>query len=225
MTISQAAFWNAEYNTTMSSTLIFRELQGDRTGLVPLSVEQYHRMIAENILPEDPAVELLDGQLFRKDRSHRGADPITIGHHHQWAIDNLASLLSDLKAQGCYLRTQAPITIEPDSEPEPDLAIVRGLPNDYRDRHPGPADVLCVIEVADSSLSRDRSTKRRIYADAGIARYLLINLVDGVVEDHREPIRGEARYAQTVVLTKSQLVSVSLNQGSSIELSVEKLLP
>jgi Uma2 family endonuclease len=188
-------------------------------------VEQYHEMIEQGILPEDPAVELLDGQLVQKDRSHVGADPMTIGHSHQWAIDNLADLLSDLKTKEHYLRTQAPISIRPDNEPEPDGAIVRGMPNNYRERHPGPADIICVIEVADSSLHRDRTTKLRIYADAGIVRYLIINLIDMTIEDYREPMTGSGRYAISDVLRKGQRLSIPLASQSPLELTVDQLLP
>src|SRR5205807_1075393 len=140
----------------------------DRTGLVPINVEQYHQMIEKGILPEDSSIELLEGQLFRKDRSHLGEDPMTVGHEHAWAIRKLASLKPELEQRGWVLQTQLPITLLPNNEPEPDAAIVRAPESNYRNRHRIPQDIACVIEVADSSLHRDRTTKLRAYARGGI---------------------------------------------------------
>ena len=83
---------------------------------------------------------------------------------------------------GCHLRIQDPITIHPSHEPEPDAAIVRGRPRDYADHHPEPGDVVSLIEISESSLEHDRTTKLRIYAAAGIPQYIILNLVDRRVE-------------------------------------------
>ncbi len=92
--------------------------------------------------------------------------------------------------RGRYLYN--PISTD-DSEPEPDLAIVADL--DYSQRHPTGSEIAVVIEVSGSSLIRDRSTKQRIYANAGIKHFVIVNLVDGVVESYSQPIVGDdARY-------------------------------
>ena len=202
-----------------------RAMLDDRAQVGPLTVEQYHRMIETGILLEGEPIELIDGFLVRKDRSKHGGDPMTVGHHHAWAIDRLVELLQDLRRRGYYLRVQLPITIPPDNEPEPDCAVVRGAPNDYRARHPGPADVVCVIEAADSSLSYDRTTKQRIYADAGISQYVIINLVDGQIEDHRNPQIGSGRYADVRPVRKGEELQFVLAQDHSIKLAADDLLP
>jgi Uma2 family endonuclease len=74
-----------------------------------------------------------------------------------------------------------------DSEPEPDVAVIRGTRRDYRDRHPSPADVGLITEVADATLQRDRTRKKRIYAHAGIPVYWIINLVDRQIEVYSNP--------------------------------------
>lgn len=91
---------------------------------------------------------------------------------------------------GWYVAEQEPVTAE-DSEPEPDVAVIRGTPRDYSDRHPGPGDVAIVIEVSDTTLRRDRGLKKRIYARAGIPVYLIINLPESQIEVYTEPT-GEA---------------------------------
>jgi Uma2 family endonuclease len=74
-----------------------------------------------------------------------------------------------------------------DSEPEPDFALVRGTGEDYEHRHPGPPEIGLIIEVADSSLLRDRHDKARIYARGGIGCYWIVNLVDRRIEVHTQP--------------------------------------
>src|SRR5258706_8125374 len=150
-------------------------------SVVGLTLDQYIRMIQNGILPEGEPIELLDGFLVRKDRSKAGEDSMTVGFDHVWAVQNLVRVLAALAELGCHLRLQQPVAIPPDSAPEPDGAITRGTPDDYRNRYPAAADVPCLIEVADSSLQHDRLTKKRIYARAGFAQYVLINLIDRVV--------------------------------------------
>jgi Putative restriction endonuclease len=101
------------------------------------------------------------------------------------------------------LRVQNPITTA-DSEPEPDLAIVRV--GRYDQQHPGAADIAVVVEISDSSLARDRSTKQRIYAAASVRRYLIVNIGAGVVEEFTDPVSDpEARYATTRTLTSGSV--------------------
>src|ERR1051326_7518523 len=125
-----AAPWDTIDRESLMSTAQLRDMLDDRAQVVGLTVDQYHRMIKEGILPEGEPIELLDGFLVRKDRSAKGADPMTVGHHHAWAIQNLARLLPELRRLGYDLRIQLPITIRPDNEPEPDAAIVRAAPDD-----------------------------------------------------------------------------------------------
>jgi Uma2 family endonuclease len=201
-----------------------KELMANGAQVEPLTVEQYHRMIASGILPEGEAVELLDGILVRKDRAKAGEDLMTVGTLHAWAVQNLARVLaSDLVSRGCHLRTQQPITILPRHEPEPDGAIVVGEMDDYVDAHPGPEQVLCIIEVADSSLQHDRTTKHRIYGEAGIRQYVIINLVERVIESF-DAAPGSSQYQPVVRLTKGQTLELQLG-ASTLDVAVDRLLP
>ena len=94
--------------------------------------------------------------------------------------------LEQILPEGWYVHSQDAITLAT-SEPEPDVAMVRGDRRAYVDHHPGPKDVALVVEVADASLQRDRGFKRRLYAQAGIPAYWIVNLVDRVLEVYTEP--------------------------------------
>src|SRR5262245_39214068 len=115
------------------------------------SVDQYHAMIRAGILTEDDPVELLEGWLITKMSKSPKHRVVT-----QLARETLARVLPS----GWYVDAQEPVTTA-DSEPEPDVAVVRGERRQYLDHHPGPQDVALVVEVADSSLQRDRSLKKR----------------------------------------------------------------
>ena len=193
--------------------------------LVPITVDQYHQMIAAGILEEGKPIELLDGFLVRKDRSRAGGDPMTVGHEHIWSVCQLGELNEQLKAHKCFIRTQQPITIPPDNEPEPDGAILKGAPDAYRKRLPEPADILAVIEVADSSLQDDRTAKQRIYATAGIPKYIIINLVGRVVEIYTVPDARLGRYSSLVSLKPGESLKLPTGTDVVVEVPVEKLLP
>ncbi len=146
-------------------------------------------MIEAGVLSTEDRVELVDGDIVamtpQKSR-HAAAVRLT-----QIALDRAFG-------DGVDVRTQLPLALDPDSEPEPDVAVVSGAPRDYIDEHPSTA--LLVVEVADSSLIFDRTVKAAVYARGGIADYWIVNLIDRLLEVHRAPERsGEAprgwRYA------------------------------
>jgi hypothetical protein len=131
---------------------VLRNMLDHQAHLVPFTVEQYEQMIEGGVLREGSPIELLDGFLVRKDRGDSGGDFMTVGDRHAWAVDQMQETLLDIRRLGCFVQMQQPIRLPPDNVPEPDGSVVRGRPADYRSRMPGPASVLCVIEVADTSL-------------------------------------------------------------------------
>lgn len=207
----------------MSATL--RELADGRTVMLPLTVEQYHRMIAQGILPEGEPFELLDGFLVRNDRSSTGEDPMTVGPDHVWSVKKLAKLDGRLTKLGCHMQTHQPVSLPPYDEPEPDGAVVLGTEDDYEGRLPGAADVTCVIEVSDSSLRRDRTTKQRIYANSGIAQYVIVNLADRVVEVYTQPLSGKGRYGRVMTLKAGDSIDLPAARGRRLTVPVRSLLP
>lgn len=142
-----------------------------------LSIEQYHEMIRAGILTDDDPVEFLEGYLATK----MPKNPL-----HRAVTRRVREALERLAPAGWYVDTQEPITLS-GSEPEPDVMIVRGSSQDYTERHPGPPDLAMVVEVADTTLQRDRTTKAGIYARAGIPIYWIVNLVERRVEVHADP--------------------------------------
>jgi len=182
-----------------------------------LSVDQYHQMLQAGILTEDDPLELLDGWLvpkMMKNPSHRVVTELV-----------RKGLEQNLPA-GWFVSSQDPITL-PTSEPEPDVAVVRGQLRDYLARHPGPKDLAMVVEVADVSLHRDRTTKKRLYAEAGIPFYWIVNLVDSRIEVYSDPAGGSdsADYRNRRDFTPSEAVFIVIGQKSVGALKVESLLP
>ena len=124
------------------------------------SLDEYHDLIESGELDETPRTELLEGWLVQKPSS---SPP------HSVATNLVSRLLEDVKLIDMFVDLHAPITLST-SEPEPDLSLIRGTIRDYSSRHPYSADVVLVVEVADSSLKRDLTWKKRVYASAGIAQ-------------------------------------------------------
>jgi Uma2 family endonuclease len=147
------------------------------------TVDEYHRMIQAGILGEDDAVELLEGWIVPKMPKSPPHEAVI-----SWVMNR--RLVPRLPV-GWFCRSQSAVTTA-ESEPELDIAVVRGSELDYMARHPGPADMALVVEVADSSLVRDRSHKVRIYARASVPVYWIINLLDGQVEVYTDPTGPDA---------------------------------
>lgn len=128
--------------------------------------------------------------------------------------------------RGHDVRAQLPLALDPDSEPEPDVAVVSGSPRDYRYAHPTTA--LLVVEVSDTTLGLDRGRKGALYARAGIAEYWIVNLVDGVLETHRDPDSGSGTqhgWAYRTVQRLGAADTVSPLAAPAARIRVGDLLP
>ncbi len=209
----------------MSMTLLDEVRSGTALPLVPITVEQYQLMIDTGILHDGDPIELLDGLLVRKDRSARGENLMTHTPRHALLIKRLQRVLTlPCESAGWHVQIQLPVTLTQINAPEPDIAVVRGTEEDYANRHPGPPDLPLVIEVADSSLGIDRSTKQRLYATAGIPQYWLVNLPESQVEVYAQPDAGSGKYAQKTVYGPSQTISWPLSPTQILEISMTDLL-
>src|SRR5262249_36954328 len=114
-----------------------------------------------------------------------------------------------------------------DSEPEPDIAIVSGTPRSHLNHHPVPTEIALVIEVADSSLTRDRQDKGRLFARAGIACYWIINLTDRQVQVYTDPTGRDpaAAYRQQQVYRVGDAVPLVVQGNEVARVAVVDLLP
>ena len=208
----------------MSTTLFDEVRSGTAPPLVPITVEQFHLMIHNGIVPEGAPIELIDGLMVRKDRSARGENLMTHNPRHALLIKRLQRLLvAPCESAGLHVQIQLPVTLNNINAPEPDIAVVRGTEEDYADRHPGPADLPLVIEVADSSVGSDRSTKQRLYATAGIPQYWLVNLSESQVEVYEQPDSTSGKYAQQTILKPNQMLAWNLSATQRLEIRVSDL--
>lgn len=140
-----------------------------------ITVDEYEQMIADGVLTEDDRVELIAGEIV----------PMApMGVPHVNAIHAVTDVLMDLALQGVTTSVQCPIRLE-DSEPEPDVALVRR--QRYRGSVPTPADVFLLMEIADSSVEDDRRKKFPRYAAAGIVEAWLVDVRGGAIERHTAP--------------------------------------
>jgi Uma2 family endonuclease len=177
------------------------------------TVQEYHRMAELGILDASERTELIAGQITLM---------VAKGTPHVLTLRILTNEIEALLGnQPVFISTQDPIHIDNSSEPEPDLAIVRGTAFDYVDQHPQPKDICLIVEVADSTLKYDCEVKDKIYAKANITDYWVIDIPHRQVHIFRDPT--PTGYTSHLILTEPQTVSMLAFPG--IELSISSILP
>jgi Uma2 family endonuclease len=166
---------------------------------------EYRRMSEVGILGEDDRVELIRGEIVQMS---------PIGRRHRAFVDNLNQLLVLRLAGRAIVSVQNPVALMDDSEPQPDLSVLRRRPVPYKEREAHAEDVLLLIEVADSSLAYDRSTKLRLYAETGIPEYWVVDCAAETVDVYRAPgaegYRDVTRVAGGAMLTLQAYPDVEL---------------
>jgi Uma2 family endonuclease len=174
-------------------------------ALTQWSVEDYHRMIAGGVLC-DRNVELLAGNIV-------DMSPETPIHYS--TAKRGAKYLETVLAGQAEVRFNGPITLT-DSEPEPDIAVVRLPESAYLQRHPGPEDIFWVIEVARTSLQKDLDLKATIYAQAEIPEYWVLDLSTQHLVVFREPLNGQ--YQTQTEICEGMLAPLAFpNKGIALE--------
>lgn len=141
------------------------------------SREEFHRAGEAGLFGPEERLELIGGEIVQKMTPQKTP--------HATAVSLGEAALRHLFPQGYYVRSQLPLALSAISEPEPDLAVVEGAIRDYEHEH--PAFAVLIVEVADTTLTFDRTTKAGLYASAAIPEYWIVNLQDRVLECHREP--------------------------------------
>jgi Uma2 family endonuclease len=156
-------------------------------------------------------VQLIDGEIIQMAPQ---------GHEHTVALSKAARILRTLFEPGHWIRWQMPLNVGRDSDPEPDLAVVKGDIDDYTDH---PTTAILVVEVSDTSLRLDRR-KAALYASAGVGEYWILNLVDRSLEVYRTPVPADggeksAHYASHVVLDLNAEVAPQAAPARAIRVS------
>lgn len=159
------------------------------------TVEEYHRMTRAGIFTEDDRAELIEGEVV---------EMAPIGSRHAACVARLTTLFSRVEEKG-IVWVQNPIRLGEHSEPQPDVALLRPRPDFYADAHPGPRDVLLLVEVAETSPEYDREVKLPLYARAGILEVWLVDLAQGAIELCRQP--STQGYGELRRLGRGQAVS------------------
>lgn len=178
---------------------------------------EYERLVDLGAFGPEERLELIGGQLVVREPQ---------GRPHATGIRLVAAALRAAFGPGWVIEAQLPVALDEESEPEPDIAVVRGQPRDYIASHPTRPDL--VVEVALGSLALDRREKASLYARAGVADYWIVNLVDNVVEVYREPVPDPDgayawRYASMATLRRGNSVTPLALPDSAIPVS--DLLP
>jgi Uma2 family endonuclease len=175
------------------------------------TADQYEKMIEAGILEESDNVELLRGEIVKM---------APIGLRHAGCVARLVSIFGSEFGASVIVWPQNPIRLTDDTEPEPDVALLKPSPDFYGNRRPGPQDVLLLVKVADSSLEKDRSIKVPMYAQAGIAILWIVNLVEDVVEVYAKPVNGA--YTELRKAARGETVPLPIVQG--INVPVDEIL-
>jgi Uma2 family endonuclease len=178
------------------------------TTLHRFTVKEYYRMAETGLLRPDARVELLDGRII---------DMSPIGPLHGGVVKRLDRFFQRCSKDRWLMAVQDPVHLDDHSEPQPDLMLLRPAADEYTSRHPGPEDVLLLIEVSDSTLETDREEKLPAYGRAGIAEVWIVNLADGTLEVYREP--HYAGYANTQILHEGESAAPALFPDAVIEVS------
>ncbi|NEU77948.1 Uma2 family endonuclease [Nostoc sp. UIC 10630] len=181
------------------------------------TIAEYHRLAELGFFEENDRVELIKGEIIQM---------AVKGTPHSVCSTRLYRELFKLVLEEAVLRGQEPIIIPDDSEPEPDLVIVRNRPDDYLEAHPSPSDVLLVIEISNSTLKYDQDVKLSVYAEAGIPDYWIFNLLDNYLESYGEPykdLQGKFGYRRKLIFLPNE--SINLPYFSDLVLDLSKVFP
>jgi len=144
-----------------------------------INAEEYYRMGEVGILTEKDRVELIHGDIIEMS---------PIGSQHSSVVNRISNILKEYLGKKAIVSTQNPVHISDLSEPQPHIALVKPAEDYYAQRHPGPEDILLIVEVADTSLEYDRQVKLPLYASAHIPEFWLVNLNDKEIEVYHTPM-------------------------------------
>jgi len=176
------------------------------------TVKKYHKLREMGVFHPEERVELLSGNIIKMSAK---------GTAHTSALGRTDRLLQNLFGNLAWVRMQDPSALDDNSEPEPDIAVVRIDPFDYATHHPTPSEVYLIIEVADSSLTFEREIKAKAYARSGIVDYWVLNVNERQLHVFREP--ADDGYQSELILGENG--SISPLQFPSVNIAIQAMLP
>ncbi|WP_246828927.1 Uma2 family endonuclease [Synechococcus sp. PCC 7502] len=173
------------------------------------TVEQYHQMAANGILSQSDRLELINGEII---------EISPIGMLHASCVRRIINLLAAKLGDLAIIDAQNPVKLNNSSEPQPDIALLRKHDHFYATAHPQPQDIFLLIEVADTTISTDRTIKVPLYASSGVIELWLVDLNYQIIEVYAEPIGDHYRYikqfkaGQTIYLKSFPRIDIEVNQ-------------
>ncbi len=178
------------------------------------SRQEYHRLSELGFFSPEERVELIRGEIVKMAAKKTP---------HSVCSTSLIELLI-IGLQGrAIVRSQEPIVLSNDSEPEPDVTILRDRQDKYLSTHPHPKDVLLLVEISETTLSYDRETKLQLYAEHGISDYWIFNLVDRCLKLYSDPLPEVKNYRSRQVFFPGE--TVSLPGFSDIKVDLDRIFP
>jgi Uma2 family endonuclease len=176
------------------------------------TVAEYHRAAESGVFAPEERLELIEGEIYRMSPQ---------GSPHSATTGSSGDLLREAFGKGFIVRVQMPLTLDDDSEPEPDLAVVRGTWTEFADEHPHTAEL--VVETSESSSSYDLGLKARVYARAAVPEYWVLLTKPRIMVVHRDPDPAAGSYRTIIRVDAEQTVSPL--GAARTELRVADLFP
>ncbi len=180
-----------------------------------ITLEEYERMCEAGVFEPEARIELIRGEIV---------DMSPIGHEHQASVTRLILFLIEQLARRALVWPQGNDIRLPDSNsrPQPDVTVLRWRDDFYRSKGPTAEDVILLIEVSESSLKYDRGSKLQLYAEAGVAEYWVVNLVDRVIEVYTD--LSESEYKTVKIIKRNDTLQLPAGLGSGSTLTGADLL-
>jgi Uma2 family endonuclease len=175
------------------------------------TVKQYHQMAEAGILTEDDRVELIRGEIV---------EMTPIGRRHAACVDRLNEMFILRLAQATIVRVQNPVELDDNSEPQPDLVLLRRRADFYEAGHPQAEDILLLVEVADTTVETDRDVKIFLYANSGIAEVWLVDINAQCLEVYRQPSENGYQIIQKYYRGQT----VTIQAFSEVSFTVDEVL-
>jgi Uma2 family endonuclease len=173
-----------------------------------LSVDEYHKIGVAGVFNEDDRIELIEGEMI---------EMAPIGSRHLSKVNRLSRILGQQTGDEAIVSTQNPVSLPPDNEPLPDIALLKARADDYESAVPTAGDVLLLIEVADTTLAYDRDVKIALYARHGIAEVWLVDLQNETLSIYLDP--GPKGYRKLLSPAKNETISPMLLPHAKVSLA------